>query len=49
MCTLFYSLYHVPLDELCVQRLAQSSGAALDDDARGFQGFDLGLSPALAA
>jgi hypothetical protein len=40
-------LYHVPLDELCMQSLAQSSRTALNYDTCGFESLNLGLCAAL--
>ena len=48
-CVYATYLYHVPLDEFCMQSLAQSSRAALDDYACGLESFDLGFGTALAA
>lgn len=42
-------LYQVALDELFVQRLAERSGRALDNDTSGLQGGDLGVGVTLSS
>jgi hypothetical protein len=42
----YATLYHVSLDELCVQSFTQSGGTALNNDTCSLESFDLGFSAA---
>lgn len=49
MATTFHNLEEIAPDELVTEGLAQAGGRALDDDASGLEGLDLGVGAALAA
>jgi hypothetical protein len=49
MVARWFCLYHIPLDELSVERLTQVGRATLDDDTSTLKSSDLGVGITLTA